>query len=249
MDIQAILKQVSPEEGARIKVLHNANLVTLKAYSTEPSKKNLENWQAAEAAYNAELEKYKADDQPEAEGSVAWSAFEDTANKQAVLRFLVAAGYQVAERTFYRHCKKGQLSQNENGLYTRRLVKAYAIAALLPPAGEEKTEDLESIKARLQIKKLEDEIARSRFADGKDRKRYIKRDEIDHEMAARAVVLDSGTEHLFRTKAREWCVLVGGDPERAPELVEALLGGWHALLNRYASTEEFTVIFEMGEEG
>lgn len=175
------------------------------------------------------------------------SSFTDSSKKADVLRALNSAGFKITRRTFYRDCEKGKLSPNEDGLYTKRLVKAYAQKYILPPAAPG-TEALEAKKIRLQIQKLEQENEQNAFKFAKERGRYIKRDQISHEMAARGVVLDSGTVQMFRAKAREWCVLVGGDPERAPELVEAMITGWNCLLNEYSRIQAFTVIFETENE-
>ena len=183
----------------------------------------------------------------------AWAEFADSKNRADILRQLQDLGYEISQRTFYRHCAQGKCRTGKGGMFTRRLVKAYVEAEGLFRHGEDLA-DLEGPNSALSVEKqkLENEKLRihNQTAELEFRRKaglLIEREALYLELSARAVALDNGFRQMIEVEAPALIVALGGDPARQPEFTEAMLAVWNDLLNSYASTEEFEVLFENDE--
>ncbi|MDX9780963.1 MAG: hypothetical protein RBT66_07990 [bacterium] len=245
--VNKLLEKVTEEEALKIKVLHNARIKALKACQADSTSAKYKDWQTMEAALVEEVSRLENKYAPTGE-DISWRSFQDTGNKSKVLRFLKAMGYQVADRSFFRHCSSGRLKTGVNGLYTARTVKAYA--ASLPRTGtaglpeEEHESNLQNEKLRIDIQRGEisrqmEEIKLARLQGS-----VVDREALSLELAARAVALDSGYKQLVASEAMEWIVLVGGDTDKLPEFIDELHQAWDELIGKYASQAEFEVLFE-----
>jgi vacuolar-type H+-ATPase subunit I/STV1 len=237
-------------------ILKNAEEKAAELYQENPNKENLEAWEAALSSIeNRTADKTRPAEvngsapEQEEQAQASWSAFRDTASKADVLRFLLSAGYKVASRTFYRHCKTGLLNKNNDGFYTRRLVKKYAENNLehedpdIGTAGE-----LEVQKKQAEISRIRTIDARERFRLEKEKGNYLDRTLLGFELASRLVMLDNGFRNLVNAKSLKWIVQAGGDQNKIPDLIESMLADWDGLLDKYADMETLELIFEQGEE-
>lgn len=171
-------------------------------------------------------------------------------NKSEVLVYLQAGGWDIEKSTFYNHSNPGHKDGGRlnklKGWYLKTHVDAYARQYLNkldgadPEAGE---------LGGLQREKLQDEILHRRIKMEKDqldldvqRGKYLPLDQFDLEMAGRAGVLDSSFRHLIQSRAQEIVALVGGDQQKAQDLVNYMLDSWDGMLAEFASTKEFQVI-------
>jgi hypothetical protein len=174
----------------------------------------------------------------------SWKTFTDTKNKADVFRFLVEEGWQISERTFYRHVSDGKLKKNREGWYTASAVKKYAETWSVRPSGKtvvEEAEDLAAMKTRAEIERIQTTRSREQFRLEIEQGKYLLRDSIEMELAGRAVALEAGFDHLIYTRAAEWIALVGGEQNRADLLIAALMAAKDEWLNSYANAEEFLV--------
>jgi hypothetical protein len=250
-DIKALLETVSPEEGVKLKVLHNAVVQGMRAYKEKPGAGSLRDWRAAEEALKEEVERIEAREMESA--PAGWGEFKDTANRAEVLRFLRRMGYQVAQRTFYRHCDAGLCKRGTKGTWSRRTVKAYAENHL--HLGDAAVTEVESEPGLLQAR-LKEQVERERINKQRDEIRLrresgavIDRDSLNLEVAARAVALDSGVRQMVNAKGYGWIVAVCGDTDKIAELTALILRDWDELINTYATAGEFEVVFEDQETG
>lgn len=182
-----------------------------------------------------------------ADKATNWKAYADTRNKADVFRFLRDAGWQLTERTFYRHVSDGKLKKNRDGWYTVAAVRKYAEQWSVRPSGktvQEETEDLTAAKMREEIARIRTIREREQFRLEIDRGKFLPRDTVEMELAGRAVVLEAGFDHLVYTRAAEWIALVGGDPSRADLLIAAMMSAKDEWLNHYARAQEFMVTIE-----
>lgn len=170
--------------------------------------------------------------------------------KADVLIYLVAQGWDIEKSTFYNHSnpahKDGGRLNRLKGWYLKTHVDAYAKQYLnkldgADPAGDE--------QSGLQREKLQEEIAKIRvnreaaqFDFDIKKGKYLPLDQFDLEMAGRAGVLDSTFRHLIQSRAQEIVALVGGDQQKAQELVNYMLESWDGMLAEFATTKEFQVI-------
>ena len=173
-----------------------------------------------------------------------WKNFADTRNKAEVFRFLKDTGWQVSERTFYRHVSDGKLKKNREGWFTASSVKKYAETWSIRPSGKkvaEEVEDLAAMKTRAEIERINTTRQREQFRLDIEQGKYMPRDTIEMELAGRAVAMEAGFDHLIYTRAAEWTALVGGDQARADLLIASLMAAKDEWLNAYANAEEFVI--------
>ena len=96
---------------------------------------------------------------------------------------------------------------------------------------------------------VEEETARIRFKGEVERGRYIPREDVELELAGRAVVLESGIRQAVEMNVLDLVHLVGGDPRKSQEFLERFEAMLDAALNEYAGTAEFEVTFNDAEAG
>lgn len=183
----------------------------------------------------------------------AWVEFEDSKNRADILRQLQDLGYEITQRTFYRHCTQGKCRAGKGGLYSRRLVKAYVESEGLIRHGAD-PEDTEGPNSALSVEKqrLENEKLRihNQTAELEFKRKaglLIEREALYLELSARVVALDNGFRQAIEIEAPALIAALGGDLVRQSEFIELLQGIWNELLNSYATTEEFEVLFENEE--
>jgi len=251
--VKKLLAEVSSEQKIDLKILANVAASAKKECAAHPTNANRKAWKEAEAALAEECDRIEAAAAATSPTSLNWSDYADTANKAEVLRHLQGMGYQISQRTFYRHCKRGKLHKNTDGVYSRRLVKQYVKEAGLYRPGREpdsggNPEDLAAEKLQAEVEKLKASGARERLKLERERGRLIERDLLYPELAARAVTLDTGFRQMVHVEASMLIQLVGGNLNRQTEFVDYLLQAWNELMNGYASTDEFEVFFIQDKE-
>jgi hypothetical protein len=257
LELPALLAICTEAEQTELKVLSNASTVNLKAVNSDPSAANIKNWAAVKDALIAERERLQAKYMPQ-EGAVSsdgvateWRDFKDTKVKAEVLSQLEVMGYQLTQRTFYRHCSKGKCRKGEKGLYTRRLVKAYVESEGIIRAGasEDKGQggnetSLALEKLRRENEKLEIHNTHARLKMEKDSGQLIEREGVYLEIAARLVTLDNSFRQKIETEAPTLITMVKGDMGRMPEFTAHLFLLWDEMLNSFATLDEFEVLFD-----
>ena len=251
--VERLVEEATADEALRLKLLHNAWLKAMGAVKDSPGEKALKDWKATEAELISEVERLEGKDAAPSPGSgPSWREFEDTKNRSEVWRRLCAMGYQVAERSFLRACAEGRCKTGVNGLYTARTCKAYA--ETLPRVGTdgvpaaENEENLQNQKLRIEVERgqLGKELEEIKL--GRLKRALIDRDALNLELASRAVVLDSDFKQWFSAEAMELIVLAGGDTNKMAEFIDVVHGAWDRFIDKYATMDEFEVLWEEGEE-
>lgn len=161
-----------------------------------------------------------------------------------VLNHLYDAGYKISDSKIYRDKKAGLLKVNSNGTVDEAEVRAYAAGLHRREGNIDDLSDLQHRKSDKELKILEIKEKKMTFELGRDMGKYIPRNEFEAELAARAVVLESGFRHFFSVKAREMIAIVGGKVEKTADFLQALNDGLDEQLNQYASTDVFQVLFD-----
>ncbi|MCK5541697.1 MAG: hypothetical protein KAI40_03320 [Desulfobacterales bacterium] len=165
-------------------------------------------------------------------------------NLQAVLEHLKKAGFKISQPKLYKNSKTGQIRVNPDGTVWESEVRGYA--STLKRVGG-KIDDLNDIHSRRSAKDIlliDEKILKIKFENEKEQGKYILRKDFEAELAARAVVFESGFRHLFNMKAREWIALVNGRVEKSPDLLQHLNAALDEQLNYYATTRVYQVMFE-----
>ena len=177
-----------------------------------------------------------------------WNEFTETKVKHDVLGYLQRTGWEIKKQTFYNHCSDGKLKKSRKGFYTRTAVKKYAETWLvhsgLGVQVDEAGENLAREKTKAEITRINNAAEHERYKLDILKGKHIERDKLALELSSRLVVLDSGLEYLFKTNLAEMVSIVGGDPGKAPLLLEMLLRKKDEQLSSYANMDDFTVIFD-----
>lgn len=247
--VSDIARQCKDGLGRKSEILLSA---FVKAEAAVVENPNAENLRAFDVAHKMLLE-IQEDDVGGNEQLYGpdWSNYNETKTKSEVLRYLIDAGWQVKRQTFYNHCNDGKLRVNRQGIYSRRMVKKYAESYLVHASVGVKKDDHE---INLATTKTQKEIARISTAEEHERfkldilrGKYILRDDVYRELASRGVVLNNGLEYLFQAHLAEMIALVGGDQQKAPELLKFLQDKKDEQLNAFANMGEFRVALELKE--
>ncbi len=242
--LDQLLTLASEAEQYQLKVFYNASIKMLKEYQVTSTATKLKDMQAADAALEGFAgsleEKYAPDNMT-------------FPNRLAVTSYLKEHGWQVSKSTLYSRTGKAKLIPREDGLFGLKDVNKYASLFLKrQDTGQRVQEQLDAQqrnKMRLEIEKLEEEVARSRHKRKVEEGLYIPRDQIELELAGRAAVLDAGLTHLFQSQAGVLIEVSGGDPRKTAEVVHRLTDAKDRFLNQYAAAIDFTVeIVGDGEE-
>lgn len=167
-------------------------------------------------------------------------------NLTEVAAFLKEQGWKVAQRTVYRHGKEGKILSDPSGIYLLKAVQKYARLHLMMTDTRKKIRDdeLQRNKTAAEVDKTQEQAKLARFKREILEGKYMPREEVNLELAARAGVLQDGLRYRNRTLASDLIQAVGGDQERVADLIRALDDSDRELLNQYASMKEFEVVFE-----
>lgn len=169
-----------------------------------------------------------------------------------VLRYLQEdAGRQIARTKLYEDVKKGLLRKEKR---TFRKIDVDKYAASLPrsttPDGrvadaEDRQRRKEEAEIRIKEAQAKREEKKNDILEGK----YVLRDDVDQELAARAVALNMGLKSKMEAAALGLVTKVAGNPKRARTLVQAAEVLIDAACNEYAQPMEFEVILYADDDG
>lgn len=225
---------ISAKEEAKAKVLEN------------PTNSNLQALERANKMLEVKMKET---------GGTQNIEFKETSSGAAVLRYLQDSGWQIEKSQFYEHIREGKLSKSKGkgkGVYTKKKVDRYAVTWLrrietgLTVGDEEDTISRE--RREEELKKARIDRKRAEFKLNQDMNRYILREDLARELAARAGVLDSSYERMVRAEVIRFVHEVGGDAKKAPILEGILLSEFNDILNEFATTRRFHVLVVPAQE-
>jgi len=171
-------------------------------------------------------------------------------NLLEVSEWLDREGWKVARSTLYAHAKDGRLRPDEHGTFSAGAVEKYAIQWLHKKSDSEKVkaeklaEDERKEKIRYQValrKKMELQLA---VLEGK----FVPKDQMYLELAARAAVLDTGIRAQVQLRADSWLAAGEGKQDRIAEFTRAILQDMEDLINSFSTTKQFQVMFRIDEK-
>lgn len=165
-------------------------------------------------------------------------------SQREIVRYLDRLGFKISKSKLSRDKKRGLIKVNEDGTISKGQIIEYSASLERKGADEAPPAELQAKKTAREIDILELRADRIQFEMARDKKKYIPRKDFDAELAARAVVLESGLRHFFSVKVREMIALVGGKVEKTADFLQALNDGLDEQLNQYASTDVFQVLFD-----
>jgi len=173
-------------------------------------------------------------------------------NVTAVLEYLKGMGWKVSKSSLYRDRKAGMFLPRDDGTFLQKDIDKYARAELKEQATgmrvQTKIDELHRKKAELEAKNLEMDLKKKEFAYAKDQEKYIPKERVEIELAARAGILDAGIKHLIQSRAADWVRVVGGDMKKIDDLINMMNGDWNEHVNSYASARDYEVVIDVEEE-
>ena len=168
------------------------------------------------------------------------------ANIKAVAEYLKAEGWKIKKSSVYEHVKRKRLHPQKDGTYRKKDVDRYAGTYLRQLADGAKSlpvkfEKLQEKKLVAEADKLEAQARhwelRTKVASGQ----YVEKFEFERALAQRAALFKSDIEAFIRGTTPERVALVGGDPDKIPDLIEHDLDQFEKCLGRYAEDREFVI--------
>ncbi len=167
---------------------------------------------------------------------------------RAVLAHAEECGRKVKKSKLFNDINAGRLKKQADGTFRLRDVERYF--ATLPMAGTpdvvaEKAADRRRRKEEEEIRKLKAGADRDEFALAVQKGRYIARERVHLELAARAVALAADIKTSFEARSLEIIEAVDGNPKKSASLVELLEQIFDEALNGYSREMEFEVEFEL----
>ncbi|EMS79185.1 hypothetical protein [Desulfotignum phosphitoxidans] len=237
LSFEDLLAAATKAESVELRVFKAAITKTLKAYQESPTKANQQNYEAAREAY---AEKKQALEEKYFRGP-AGQAFPSLLD---ACEHLKKVGYRISKSKIYRDRDKNFFKVNPDGSVPEAELRAYA-AEHLPKsrASLNDLDDIHAVKTAREVERLEKQNEKLQFEMDRERGKYLPRRDFEAELAARAVILETSLKHLFNTRVGEWIALVGGHPNKSPDLLQVLHNSLEEELSNYASTQTFQVIF------
>lgn len=239
------------EEQEDLSFLVEAVEATKDRYKISLSPSDLAAWEAAGKVYTRkkdELEKKYSS--LEVAPAAKWGDFEPTKNRSAVYRFLLGVGYEIKERTFQRHAKKGAIQTNEEGFFTKKLTRDYIRTQGLVSKFENISEPSVEVvldKATHDAKKAKYAALREKEKWKREKKLVGSRQEFNMELAGRLVVLDNVLRGFADKYVSELVVIVGGKLEKRDDFVSFWLQKFDEEIRKMARPIDYEVIFKNGK--
>lgn len=170
------------------------------------------------------------------------------ATQQDVLAYLKAGGYKIEKSALSNHVLKRKLIR-KSGVFRRKDVDSYAdlhlqSGATGQTAADKKTIALQERKLKAECLRTEEQALKAKIEREASEGKLIPRDDVELELAGRAVALEAGYDHMVYTMASGLVELVGGDQAKVDRLITAMLEAKDEWLNQYASTADFVVVLK-----
>ena len=169
-----------------------------------------------------------------------------------VLDYLIEdQGRKIAKSKLYKDIKNG-FPPKRDGMFPIDDLEKYAETLPYAEVSEQDSEESANLsrqKAEKEIEKLEEDILKKRQQRLKEAGKLIDREDVEVELAARAVTLETGLKTAFETNTLEIIHLVDGSPLKAAELnlkIEQLI---NAALNEYAAPIQYEVTLYAESDG
>lgn len=162
--------------------------------------------------------------------------------KPEILRYLQdERRVKIGKTRFYEDIKT-LIASLPDGTWSQQAVDYYAdgLPSLVSDEkSAEKSQKLADLKARREIEKIEEQTALARIKRQRLEGQLIAREDVYLELVSRGLMFKQGLLVDFELRAMELVELVGGTPDKAAMLQDALTELVEKGLGRY--TQEFTI--------
>lgn len=166
-----------------------------------------------------------------------------------VLNYAKEYGRKLEKTKLYEDIKAGLLPRQKDGSFRALDVERYmaSLPMLETPASLViEAQDLQVQKQQEEIRRLRAVADREEFDLDVKRGKYLPKDMVYQEQAARVVVLATGLKSVFEARISEIITRAHGDMKEAPGVVGLLHEMLDLALNEYSRDMEFEVEFVEG---
>lgn len=226
-DMEKLLEQSASTD---IKVLLTAKENAKRAVLDDPSPANLAALERASKLVESAMQ--------------ANANFKDY---KAVLAHAEECGRKVKKTKLFYDINAGRLKKQPDGSFKLRDVERYF--ASLPMAGTsdvvaEKAAERRRRKEEADIRKSEASAKREEFDLAVKMGKFVPKEQVHLELAARAVALSAGIKTAFEARSLEIIEAMEGNPKKSSALVDKLEAILDEAFNDYSREMELTVEFE-----
>ena len=171
-----------------------------------------------------------------------------------VLGHLKAEGYKVSRSKIYGQHDKAFLARDKDGGIPLNTVQSYIKWARLKkvsdmgPDGEPRITELSLSRQSEELRRLKAQADREEFKRDREQGLYIPREDLEQELASRALLLDAGLRRMFQESLADWVFLVEGNPTKVRELQDQIFEQLDGLMNEYANLDSFQVLVDPDAE-
>jgi len=234
-NMQALLLKCNETERVELAAKHNAYIKHLQTYSKDPSKNNLQEFDAAKKSLYAMAQELAERDAAPPEESFP--------HLIAATQYLQGQGWKVAKSRVYKDARNGKLRVNGDRTVNQSELDAYAHKYLKKTEIIEygKVEDLLKIEKECQVALLRAREAKITFENELARGQYLARDAVILEWCVKLGMLEAGLKNAIRSRAEEWLHEAGGSVDRAGDFYARITAEIDRLLGDMADLKEINV--------
>lgn len=165
---------------------------------------------------------------------------------RSMLAYAEEQGRKVKKTKLFQDIKKGLLKKQPDGSFRKKDADRYL--ASLPMAGTgdlvaERASDRQRRKEEQEIRRITNAANREEFDLEVKQGKFIPKDQVHLELAARAVTLATGLKTAFEAHGLDLIALVDGNPKKAAALIEFLEKLLEESFNEYSRPMEFEIEF------
>lgn len=171
-------------------------------------------------------------------------------NIAEVLKYIEEQNRKVRKTKLYEDVNRGLLKKQTDGTFKLRDVDRYLVS--LPMLGTsdsvaEKASERQRRKEEQEIRRITAIANKEEFDLAVKQGKFIPREKVYQELAARAVTLNMQIKTAFEVTAVELVELVEGNPKKTNNLKQKLTEIFETALSEYAKEMDIEVVFENGE--
>ena len=223
--LDSLFEVVNGEDKERLEILIRKEREALKRLDSDSTTEAVELWKASKNALDELVKEL-------------WNSYfpEDQVFENAVevVRFLNEEGWKVGKTKVYNDIKAGKLRRNKEGHFRKQDVLKYAETYLTRyDGGGDDPERLQELKLKNEIEMMEIKKRMLQMEEEVKRGDYVKRDEFEYALAARASIFKSDLQNFAYKDVPEIVAIVDGDTKKTPDAIQYVLGRIDEILARY----------------
>ncbi len=168
-----------------------------------------------------------------------------------VLNYIQEQGRKVGQTKLYDDMNAGRLRKQKDGSFKLRDVNRYMQS--LPMLGTsdavaDKAADRQKRKEEAEIRRIQAVADKEEFNLAVAKGKFIPKEQVYLELAARAVTLAASLKTAFEANATDMVYMVDGNPKKVAAFVEHLERTLDEALNEYSREMDIEVTFEVEQE-